>query len=71
LLCAGEGPQEQIFAIADPADVNGPALRAFVKSAIAQTDRPDPKLDKHGTAGKSIVQAIYPKKRRPTHDELV
>ena len=61
----GTGQWVRHIRIADTGEVKNPVLRRFVKSAIAQAERPDPTLDKPGTAGKSIVRAIYEKKRRP------
>jgi Domain of unknown function (DU1801) len=61
----GTGQWIRHIRIADPADAKDPVLRALVKNAIAQADRPDPKQDKPGTASKSIVRAIYARKRRP------
>src|SRR5258708_1877113 len=61
----GAGQWVRHVRITDCAEVKNPLLRAFVKSAIAQADRPDPGLHKRGRAGKSVVRAIYAKKRRP------
>jgi hypothetical protein len=61
----GTGQWVRHIRIADPADVKDPMLRSFVKSAIAQAERPDTGLGKPGVAGKSVVRAIYAKKRRP------
>jgi hypothetical protein len=61
----GTGQWIRHIRITDPADVKNPALQAFVKSAIEQADRPDAAPDKPGIRGKSIVRAIYAKKRRP------
>jgi len=57
----GTGQWVRHIRIADSADVKDPMLRAFVKSAIAEAERPD----KPGTSGKSVVRAIYARKRRP------
>jgi len=64
-LLQGTGQWVRHIRIADPVEVRNPMLRAFVKSAIAQADRPDPGLEKSGRAGKSVVRAIYARKRRP------
>ena len=64
-LLQGTGQWVRHIRIADPSDVKDPVLRAFVKSAIQQADRPDPGLEKKGSAGKSVVRAIYARKRRP------
>jgi hypothetical protein len=60
----GTGQWVRHIRIADPADVKNPVLRSFVKSAIVQAERPDPESGK-AAAGKSVVRAIYAKKRRP------
>jgi len=57
----GTGQWVRHIRIAKAEDVKNPLLRAFVKSAIALAERPD----KPGSAGKSVVRAIYAKKRRP------
>jgi len=57
----GTGQWIRHVRIAEAEDVKNPVLRAFVKSAIALAERPDTP----GAAGKSVVRAIYPKKRRP------
>src|SRR5258708_28017822 len=43
-LLQGTGQWARHIRIADPANVKNPVLRAFVKSAIQQADRPDPAL---------------------------
>jgi hypothetical protein len=58
----GTGQWIRHIRITEPADVKDPVLRAFVNSAIAQADRPHATLNK---PGKSIVRAVYAKKRRP------
>jgi len=60
-MLQGTGQWIRHIRIGDLADVKNPALRAFVKSAIAEAERPD----KPGGAGQSVVRAIYARKRRP------
>jgi hypothetical protein len=57
----GTGQWVRHIRITDPADVKNPMLRSLVKTAIAKADRPD----EPGTSGKSVVRAIYARKRRP------
>jgi hypothetical protein len=57
----GTGQWVRHVRIAEAEDVQNPVLRAFVKSAIALAERPDTP----GAAGKSVVRAIYARKRRP------
>jgi hypothetical protein len=64
-ILQGAGQWVRHIRIADTADLKNPLLRAFVKSAIERADRPDPGLEKPGNAGKSVVRAIYARKRRP------
>jgi hypothetical protein len=58
----GTGQWIRHVRIAEAEDVKNPVLRAFVKSAIALAERPDTP----GPAGKSVVRAIYARKRRPS-----
>ena len=60
----GSGRWIRHIRIADPRDVKKPTVRAFVKAAVARAVRSDPHVGKRPTT-KSVVRAIYPKKRRP------
>jgi len=64
-LLQGTGQWVRHIRIADTGEVKNPVLRRFVKSAIAQAERPDPGLEESRKAGKSVVRAIYARKRRP------
>lgn len=63
-LLQGTGRLVRHIRIADPADLENPATRAFVKQAIARAKRPAAPLSEKSS--KSVVRAIYPRKRRPT-----
>ena len=45
-----------------PADIGRPEVRAFVRAAVARAKRPEGAMEQ---AGKSVVRAVYPKRRRP------
>jgi len=45
-------------------DLEKPSVRAFVKAAVARAQRPDAPVGQ----SKSVVRAIYAKKRRPTSE---
>ena len=64
-LLRGQGRWVRHVRISTPADLNEPAIRSFVKAAVAGADRPDPGTRKSATGSKSVVRAIYPKRRRP------
>jgi hypothetical protein len=64
-LLQGSGRWIRHLRISAPADLEEPAVRAFVKQTVAGADRPDPADSKSKTASKSVVRAIYPKRRRP------
>ena len=56
----GTGRQVRHIRISEPADLENPAVRRFVKAAIARAVRPE-----GGVKPQSVVRAIYPKRRRP------
>jgi hypothetical protein len=56
----GSGRSIRHIRIADPRDLEQPTVRAFVKAAVASAARPDAQV-----ASKSVVRAVYPKRRRP------
>jgi hypothetical protein len=58
----GSGRSIRHIRIADPRDLEKPTVRAFVKAAAARAVRPDPQA---GKRPKSVVRAVYPKRRRP------
>jgi hypothetical protein len=49
-----------------PADLERPEVRAFVRAAIERARRPECPLEQ---AGKTVVRAVYPKRRRPAGNE--
>ena len=61
-LLEGTGRLIRHIRISEPEDLAEPAVRAFVKQAIARAKHPATDAPKV----KSVVQAIYPRKRRPT-----
>jgi hypothetical protein len=62
-LLQGSGRWIRHLRIAEAADAKRPELRAFVRAAVARAKRP---LEGVEGAGKSVVRAVYPKRRRPT-----
>jgi len=58
----GTGRLVRHIRIAKPEDLAEPSVRAFVKQAIAQAKRPATDAPK----SKSVVRAIYVRKRRPS-----
>ena len=64
-LLQGGGRWIRHLRISTPADLEEPAVRAFVKATVAGADRPDPADSKSKTGSKSVVRAIYPRRRRP------
>jgi len=58
----GTGRLIRHIRISKPEDLAAPAVRAFVKQAIERAKRPA----KDAPKVKSVVRAIYPRKRRPT-----
>jgi hypothetical protein len=60
----GAGRWVRHIRIAEWPDLEKPVVRAFVKAAVAQAERPDAPVGK----SKSVVRAIYAKKRRPTSE---
>ena len=63
-LLQGSGRWVRHIRIAEPADLAKPAIRRFVRAAIARAKRPASR-ESGGVKGKSVVRAIYAKKRRP------
>jgi len=57
----GTGKQSRHIKIASLSDLEKPAVREFVQLAIEQAKRPEVAVAK----GKSVVRAVYEKKRRP------
>jgi hypothetical protein len=57
----GSGRSVRHIRIAQPADLEKPAVRQFVKAAIARAVRPEGAKP----AAHSVVRAIYPRRRRP------
>ena len=58
----GSGRSIRHIRIADPRDLEKPTVRAFVKAAAARAVHPGPQA---GKIPKSVVRAVYPKRRRP------
>src|SRR5437016_4782219 len=61
-LLQGSGRWIRHIRIATPADADRPELRAFVRAAVARAKRPDKRME---AANKSVVRAVYAKRRRP------
>ena len=59
----GSGRWIRHIRISEPDDLHNPAIRAFVRSAVARAERPDSPIPR--AAGRSVVRAVYPKRRRP------
>jgi Domain of unknown function (DU1801) len=59
----GSGRQVRHIRISELADLRKPAVRSFVRAAIAHAPRP---AGAAAAAGSSVVRATYPKRRRPT-----
>jgi hypothetical protein len=59
-ILQGAGKHIRHIRISSAADLERNNIRAFVRAAIEQAPRAP-----HTTAGKSVVRAIYPKRRRP------
>jgi hypothetical protein len=62
-MLQGSGRWIRHIRIADPGDLDQPTVRAFVKAAVAHAVRPDLPVGK--IPSKSVVRAVYPKRRRP------
>lgn len=61
-VLVGSGQWIRHIRISEPADLERPVIRAFVRMAVARADRPEGKTK---SKSKSVVRAIYPKRRRP------
>jgi Domain of unknown function (DU1801) len=61
----GVGGLVRHIRIAEIEDLEKPAVRAFVRGAVARAKRPDPRTATARTKTKSVVRAIYARKRRP------
>ena len=64
-LLEGAGRWARHIKIRDLTILKNLAVREIVQSAIAIAERPDPQADRNTMSGKSVVRAIYAKKRRP------
>ena len=62
-MLQGSGRWVRHIRISELADLKQPAIRALVKQSIAQAERPAKATAT--AAPKSVVRAIYPKRRRP------
>jgi len=62
-ILQGKGNWVRHIRIAEPADLERPEVRGFVRAAIDRAIRPDPR--KPAAPGGSVVRAIYARKRRP------
>jgi hypothetical protein len=60
-LLEGTGKQSRHVKIRDAVDLERPALRELLRAAIEIAERPDGPAPKT----KSVVRAVYPRKRRP------
>jgi Domain of unknown function (DU1801) len=56
----GSGRWIRHIRIAAPEDLDKPMIRSFVRTAAARAEHPNTP-----TASKSVVRAVYPKRRRP------
>ena len=59
----GSGRWIRHVRISSSEDLNKPIIRAFVRTAVARAERPDSPI--RGAGAKSVVRAVYPKRRRP------
>ena len=65
-ILQGSGRRVRHIRISELADLKNTMLRAFVGAAISQAIRPTrAAMAKTATQPKSVVRAIYPRKRRP------
>ena len=64
-LLKGTGNWVRHIRISHVTDLQSPAIRELVCAAIAGAARPETSVQK-SRKSKSVVRAIYPKKRRPT-----
>jgi len=60
----GSGRRVRHIRIEEPGDLEEPAVRPLVRAAMAQAARPEGTGIK-ATKGKSVVRAIYARRRRP------
>ncbi len=65
-MLQGSGRWIRHIRIAEARDLEKPTVRAFVKAAVARAVRPDPQVGKGTETSKSVVRAVYPKRRRPS-----
>lgn len=61
----GSGRWIRHIRISKVGDLERPTLRAFVKAAIERAERVAPNAGDGEVKGKSVVRAVYPKRRRP------
>lgn len=61
----GSGRWVRHIRVSQPADLEVPIVRAFVRAAVARAKRPVVETHKSRTGTKSVVRAIYARKRRP------
>ena len=64
-LLQGSGRWIRHIRIAEPRSLEQPYVRAFVQAAVARAKRPDPHAAQPDRQNRSVVRAIYPKRRRP------
>ena len=60
-LLKGSGHWVRHIRIAEATDLANPAVRSLIQAAVARAERPS----KAAAAGRSVVRAVYPKRRRP------
>jgi len=65
-LLQGTGRWIRHIRIAEAGDLEKPEVRRFIKAAAARAKRPELCSIKAGPKAKSVVRAIYARKRRPT-----
>jgi hypothetical protein len=64
-MLQGSGRWIRHIRIADPLDLEKPMVRGFVRAAAGRAERPDPQVGKRANTTRSVVRAVYPKRRRP------
>src|SRR5262249_1798824 len=62
-LLQGSGRWIRHIRISAPEDLDKPMIRSFVRTAAARAERPDSPIPQ--AANRSVVRAVYPKRRRP------
>ena len=61
----GSGRWVRHVRISELEDVDNRLVRGFVKAAVARAKRPDPGAETSESRSRSVVRAVYAKRRRP------